>query len=377
MITTATKSVGICRTVFPCPSEAFIVEQANHLRRYSPTFVVGRLLEAVPFKSIAATVPGDLLRERMYMLSRSSHFFADRAALQQLPLLHAHFGPDGVYAMALAESLDIPLIVTYHGFEAVASKLALWLSREVMNYQFLIHENALKHRVSAIVVVSDFVRRRLLAKGYPAEKIVLHYIGVDTEKFSPARQKPDERYILSVGRHTRRKGIATLLTAFARIARQHPEVTLVQVGAGPLSAELHALAARLGIAERVRFLGAQPHGRVLELMKGAEIFSLPSQTSGSGDSEALGIVFNEASACAVPVVSTLHGGIPEAVLDGETGMLVPERDDRALADRLDILLRDRALARRMGQRGREYMLDQFDIRRQTADLEAIYDRFSA
>ncbi len=140
-----------------------------------------------------------------------------------------------------------------------------------------------------------------------------------------------------------------------------------------MTAGLNALATALGINNCVRFLGAQPHETVLNLMRGAEIFALPSQTAKNGDSEALGIVFNEASACGVPIVSTWHGGIPEAVLDGETGFLVPERDDAALAEKLDTLLSDRALGEKMGQRGREFVCEVFDIRKQTVKLEGIYD----
>jgi glycosyltransferase involved in cell wall biosynthesis len=176
-----------------------------------------------------------------------------------------------------------------------------------------------------------------------------------------------------VGRHTEKKGIDTLLEAFARLRDKHKDVGLIQVGAGPLTDKLVSMARVLGIERETTFLGAQPPGRVLELMQSAEIFCLPSRTARSGDSEALGIVFNEASACGLPIASTNHGGIPEAVIDGETGFLVPEGDSRALAEKLDILLSDRGLRAAMGARGRELACDSFDIRKQSAKLEAFYD----
>lgn len=111
-------------------------------------------------------------------------------------------------------------------------------------------------------------------------------------------------------------------------------------------------------------------------MQMAEVFCLPSRTAASGDSEGLGIVFNEASACALPVVATRHGGIPEAVLHGETGLLVPEGDAPALATALDAVLSDRSLGARLGHRGREYVRERFDARRQGARLETIYDAVS-
>jgi colanic acid/amylovoran biosynthesis glycosyltransferase len=108
-------------------------------------------------------------------------------------------------------------------------------------------------------------------------------------------------------------------------------------------------------------------------MQQAEIFALPSQTAKSGECEGLPIVILEASACAVPVVSTYHSGIPEAVIDGETGFLVLEKDARCLAQKLDILLSDRSLGKKMGAQGRELIDEKFDIRQQTAKLETIYN----
>lgn len=148
---------------------------------------------------------------------------------------------------------------------------------------------------------------------------------------------------------------------------------LIQVGTGPLTDNLLVLAEVLGIKNRVRFLGSQSHAQVLRLMQQAEIFALPSQTAKNGDCEGLPIVIKEASACGLPVVATWHSGIPEAVLDGETGFLVAERDDKSLAEKLDFLLSDRTLSQKMGQRGRELICDMFDISKQTRKLEAIYD----
>jgi colanic acid/amylovoran biosynthesis glycosyltransferase len=133
------------------------------------------------------------------------------------------------------------------------------------------------------------------------------------------------------------------------------------------------LANTLGIAERVHFLGARSSDEVRQLMQHCALFVLPSQTAENGDSEALGIVFNEASACGIPVVSTRHGGIPEAVLHGETGLLVDERDDRALAEAMDQILGDPELGNKLGNRGREYVCDVFDLSKQTAKLEDIYE----
>lgn len=367
------KEIGIYVRAFPRISEAFIVEQAHGLMRYEPTFISSTILRETPFKNVSIS-RNDILciKQIIHLLTRSPKFFCHLKSVN-ISLIHAHFGIDGVYAMALAEKLKVPFLVTFHGYDITICRTAIWRTGKFLYYQLLFYEEELKKKASAFIAVSNFIRTKLLEKGYPEEKIIQHYIGVDTTKFSPLSRKSDKRYILCVGRHTQKKGIDTLLRAFARIARKYPSVSLIQVGTGPMTADLKALATVLGINNRVSFLGAQPHETVLNLMRGAEVFALPSQTAKNGDSEALGIVFNEASACGVPIVSTWHGGIPEAVLDGETGLLVPEKDDAALAEKLDTLLSDRALGTKMGQRGREFVCEVFDIRKQTIKLEAIYD----
>jgi glycosyltransferase involved in cell wall biosynthesis len=368
-------SIGIYLRAFPRISEAFVTEQAHHLQKYQPTFVASTLLKATSLPHVSLSEDDKFkFKQLNHVLTRNPDLFEDHwSVLSNLALIHAHFGPNGVYAMALAEKLKIPLVVTFHGYDITLTRQAVWRTGKFLYYQLLWHEEELKKKTSAFIAVSEFIGNKLIEEGYPQSKIIQHYIGVDTVKFSPTNHQADQRYILCVGRHTAKKGIDTLLRAFARIASKHSDVMLWQVGQGSLTGKLKALTKQLGIENQVRFWGAQPHERVLQLMQQAEIFALPSQVAPSGECEGLPIVILEASACGVPVVSTYHSGIPEAVIDGETGFLVSEKDDCALAEKLDILLSDRTLGKQMGQQGRELINQKFDIKKQTAKLEAIYD----
>ncbi|MDJ0691591.1 MAG: glycosyltransferase [Xenococcaceae cyanobacterium MO_188.B32] len=369
------KQIGIYVRTFPRISEAFITEQAQNLTQYEPTFIASTLLQETPFPSISLS-QNDFwkIKQITHTLTCFPNLFSRYFELiSKLDLIHAHFGPNGVYAMALAEKLKIPFLVTFHGYDITLTRQAIWRTGKLLYYQLLFHEQELKTKASAFIAVSNFIRHKLIEQGYPQEKIIQHHIGVNTAKFVPPSQKADERYILCVGRHTEKKGIDTLLRAFARIAAKHPRVTLLQVGKGELTTELQKLTLQLGINNQVRFLGAQPHEKVMQLMQQAEIFALPSQVAKSGECEGLPMVILEASACGIPVVSTYHSGIPEAVIDGETGFLVSEKDDKSLAEKLDILLSDRALGKKMGEQGRDLINEKFDIRKQTIKLEAIYD----
>lgn len=368
------KSIGIYLRTFPRISEAFTIEQAQHLSQYQPTFVTNTLLEETELPCVALSQRDRFkLKQIAYTLTRDPNLFRDRwSALREMSLIHAHFGPNGVLAMPLAQKLKIPLLVTFHGYDITLNRRNIWRTGKLLYYQLLIHEAELQRQAKGFIAVSRFIQQKLIERGYPPEKILLHYIGVDTDKFSPLKQPAEERYLLCVGRHTEKKGIDTLLRAFAQIAHKHPDVVLLQVGQGELTSNLQALTRQLGIENQVRFLGAQPHHQVKQLMQQAEVFALPSQVARSGECEGLPIVILEASACGVPVVATYHSGIPEAVIDGETGFLVAEKDDLALAEKLDILLGDRALGKTMGRQGRELMNEKFDLRQQTNKLEAIY-----
>jgi glycosyltransferase involved in cell wall biosynthesis len=359
------------RKKVPLTSETFIFSQAASLQKYTPLFLTARLLEEIPFEVIQAkkwNLPK--LDEFFYLLTRSPHYFSHSAA-QRISLIHSHFGTDAAYAMPLAEELKIPFLVSFYGFDTTVSLKTLL--RSPLSLQFLLYEEQLKKKGSFFLPCSKSLQENLLNRGYPKEKVVLHYMGTDTQKFSPAKHPKDERYILCVGRHTEKKGIGTLLKAYARISQKHPEVTLIQVGSGSMTQSLKKLTAELNIENKVKFLGSQSYDVVKELYKGAEVFALPSQTAKDGDCEGLPSVILEASSCGVPILSTWHSGIPEVVLDGTTGFLVPEKDDVALADKLDSLLTDQSLAKDMGQQGRDFICKNFDARKQIQKLEAIYD----
>ncbi|WP_019503575.1 glycosyltransferase [Pleurocapsa sp. PCC 7319] len=370
-----TKPIGIYLRTFPRVSEAFVTEQAQYLKQYQPTYITDTLLQKTPLPHVALSQDDRFrLKQITHTVTRSPEVFRSYwSHLSNLALIHAHFAPNGVYIMSLAEQLNIPLVVTVHGYDITLNRQAVWRTGKLLYYQLLWHEETLKQRTQVFIAVSDFIREKLIAQGYPQEKIIKHYIGVNTDKFCPSNQLAKERYILCVGRHTEKKGIDTLLRAFAKIVAKYPDIYLFQVGQGALTSKLKRLTKQLGIENRVRFLGPKPHEQVLQLVQKAEIFALPSQVAKTGECEGLPIVILEASACGVPVVSTYHSGIPEAVIDGQTGFLVSEKDDQALAEKLDILLSDRSLGQQMGKQGRKLIKERFDIGKQTAKLEGIYD----
>lgn len=372
MSTTSNRCVALLRHQLFLPSEVFIAEQARALTRFAP-LLIGRALCGRPAAGLRYHVPsaGPLAQLR-YVLQRDPQFFLPELEAHRPALVHAHFGVEAVYGMRLAERLGVPLVTTFHGFDATLRSSVLLTSRKPTWVQYRLNRSALKRGGALFIAVSQFVAARLARLGFPAARTHAHYIGVDlAELAAPVAGR--EPVVLHVARLVEQKGTAFLLEAFAQIARKHGHAQLVVIGAGPERQRLAERAAALGIEARVQWLGAQPHAEVKRWLKKAAVFCLPGCTTADGATEGLGLVLVEAAASGVPVVATRHGGIPEAVHDGVTGHLVPERDVGALADGLDALLSSESLRCRMGEASVAFAQRRFDLHRQTRALEQLYE----
>ena len=374
-MSSAKPCVAVLRHQLFLPSEVFIAEQALALRRFAP-LLVGRTLAGPPRADVDYHVPkAGAFAQLRYVLGRNPRLFMPELERRRPVLVHAHFGVEAVYGMEIAARLDVPLVTTFHGFDATLRAMELLKSRKLTWIQYLRKRMDLCRRGALFIGVSKFIVARLEELGVPVDRTQLHYIGVDTRAFESRDRnvEPESRLvILHVARLVEKKGTAYLLDAFAKIAAHHPRAELVVIGTGPLGGRLQQRAAKLGIGARVRWLGAQPHAAVREWLQRTAVLCLPSCTAANGDSEGLGIVLLEAAASGVPVVATRHGGIPEAVEDGSTGYLVPERDAASLGAALDALLAGESLRARMGQEARRLVRERFDLHSQTDRLEELY-----
>ena len=208
--------------------------------------------------------------------------------------------------------------------------------------RFALERRSLR-RAASVVFTSAHIQRLADARGYPVRRGIVIPNGVDPRVFSPAPRRDDgPPIVLFVGRFDDQKGIDVLLEAWRRM---DGEAELRLAGAGWKEAEYRDLASRLGLS-RVVFEGHVPRGRVPALLAQARLLVLPSRY------ENFPLSLLEAMSCAVPVVTTRVGGIPEMVADGETGLLVAPGDPEALAAALRRLVGDPALARRLGDAGR-------------------------
>src|SRR6266545_2906744 len=188
------------------------------------------------------------------------------------------------------------------------------------------------------------------------------------------RTSSTSRSITGVGRLVEKKGFCYLVDAVARLRKDGAEVELDLVGAGPEEAALRAQVQDLGLERAVRFLGPLPQHRTREVVRGAAVLAAPCLVGVDGNRDGLPTVLIESMAVGTPVVTTPVTGIPEAVLDGQTGLLVPERDPATLADAVRRVLEDPELARDLVTNGRRHVEAAFDARRNTSELLALFRR---
>ncbi len=357
-------------------SEPFIAAQAQHLRRYRPLYV-GRKRFGLPPDGASSLALEDLYKRfalpriGWQMITGNMRPYLRLMERQRPSVIHAHFGIEGVSALPLALRLEIPLVTTFHGFDATLKTHAMLGSPAWFRYPLL--RRKLAREGDLFLCASSFIRERLLAMGFPESRTHTHYIGVDCRAIRPREDFEERPVILHVARLVEVKGTRHLLRAFATVAQRYDGVQLLIIGDGPLRRPLQALAAAAGIRDRVEFLGALPHADVLAWMRKAAMLVLPGIRTATGREEGLGMVLLEAAATGLPVIGSRVGGIPECILDGRTGFLVPERDDAALAERMGELLEDPVKRRQMGTAGRALVERRFDIERQTEALESLYD----
>lgn len=261
--------------------------------------------------------------------------------------IHAHFADDNlVFAAAISEWAGAPYGFTVHGYDV--------RDDPIPPARF----KSLAEGARAIVTVSENYKRLLAEKyAFRPERIYVAYNGIRFEKFRPSPKRPASGLLrlISVGRLVHIKGHDILLDALSEVSRRGHDVQLQIVGDGRLRGKLEAQVRRLGMERRTEFLGALSQEEVIAHLNASDILVMPSRD------ESFGVACVEAMAMELPVIASRVGGLPEVVLDGETGLLFDPGEATQLADAIVFLLthpEDRAA---MGQKGREVALAKFAL----------------
>jgi colanic acid/amylovoran biosynthesis glycosyltransferase len=287
-------------------------------------------------------------------------------------VVHIYFGHIGVHLLPFLELEDRPpAVVSFHGADAQID-LDRPVFRAAMQRVF--------SQAARLLVRSESLGERLIAHGAPEEKIRLHRTGLPLGEIAfRQREAPadGEWRVLQACRLIPKKGLLTSLRAFAQFAAHWPKAKFIIAGTGPMLEELTQTAASMGLGEKVCFVGFIAQAELRKWEAASHLFLHPSELGPDGDQEGVPNAMLEAMASGLPVLATKHGGIPEAVEHGVSGLLVAERDSDGLARELIDLAEDRVRYATMGAAAARRVAEEFDLRIQTRRLEGIYAEYDA
>ena len=268
-------------------------------------------------------------------------------------------------------------------FAGMAARTAFWIARFFpITFSFTAHANDIfapknfeigldKLVGSACVIITEtdfsekFLRERFPERGDRIHRI---YNGLDLAEFRRATFSSDPPLIIAIGRLIAKKGFADLIRACALLVERGRSFRCEIFGEGPLENQLRAQIEELGLQERIQLPGAKPQHELRARLGAASVFVLPSAPEIDGGMDNLPTVIMEAMATGLPVVSTTIGGIPEMVVENETGFLVQPGDEVALAGAIEKVTNDRLLGQRLGQAGYERAQNLFSIEKNVRDF---------
>ncbi|MFD2244911.1 glycosyltransferase [Pontibacter ruber] len=294
-------------------------------------------------------------RLRLLFKKKFAYYNLDKKLKNKyLDVAFIEYGTTSVLIQDFLVSRKIPFIVHFHGFD-ITSSLNDFYYRTELKKVFAV--------AIYVIAASNHIKRLLILQGCPSSKIKVIKLGIDAAIYEPLPW--DQRFKLNpsiafLGRLTPKKNPIALLHAFKLVVDKLPNTTLSIIGDGPLRKEVELTINSLGLAKSTTLYGALSRDKSLPILNRHWIYAQHSVTSYQGDQEGFAISIAEAAALNIPVVSTLHNGIPENVIDGETGFLVKEYDYEEMANKIILLLEDVELIKRFGEAGRTNVIKELN-----------------
>jgi colanic acid/amylovoran biosynthesis glycosyltransferase len=356
-----------------------IYRQITALTRVRPVVITQKREEAERFPFGAVTVvpkpATHFLRRFWFKQVRSAPWQLSAGEVNSLrrvlgrenaSLLHIYFGHIAVHLLPLIRSWPRPVVASFHGADVMVD-LEKPAYREATTRML--------EAVRLVLVRSESLGEAVRTLGCPPEKIRVQRTGIpigDIPFRSRAWPTDGAWHLVQACRLIEKKGLRTSLRAFADFAKQHPRAKFTIAGEGPLLEELQRAARELGVAEKISFPGFISQHELRDLFYDAHLFIHPSETGADGNQEGVPNSMLEAMASGLPVFATTHGGIPEAIENGVSGVLVPEGDQAALSRALLGAVARPDVLTKLAERGAAVVAEKFEQNAQVRKLENYY-----
>lgn len=355
---------------FTEPSETFIVNQINSATSFRHAVFTMKHLNHLKVNADLYFPSHQLNSFDLKFLKKKSLVFFQKKINDINPeVIHSHFLTDASFFASLTAKYNIPKICSCYGYDVTKFPKKFGLLARLY-YQRVFKQYDL------FLAMSENMRENLIKIGCPPEKIRVHYHGIKVNSFDIERKYSgkDEFTLLTIAQLDPTKGHITTLKSIKRLLTLRPDINLRYdiVGEGPLEEEIRSYIKTENLDQIVRFHGFVKHGTAFnKILSNADVFVHPCETV-NGAIEGIPGAIVEAMSAGLPVISTLHGGIPAVINDGKTGFLVKEFDNNKIADILNTLYGDAEKRRVIGEMARDFAAKNLAISQKSKDLEGIY-----
>lgn len=348
-------------------SETFIQAHKKYLKNKVFYYYGRRNIQLEGASPLATPWERRILNLKRRFLKKPGTFVRDAIILKSLKennidVVLAEYGTHAHHILSAIKKAGLPMVVHFHGFDASITEVV----QKHNNYKE-VFQYAVK-----VIAVSKKMEQMLLEMGCPSEKLVYNVYGPQPE-FLEVQPNFTKKQFVAIGRFTDKKAPYYTILAFKKAIEKHSEAKLIMAGDGQLLNTCKNLVKHLGIEAQVEFPGIIAPERYRQVLAESLGFVQHSITAESGDMEGTPLAILEASAAGIPVISTIHAGIPDVIIHGETGLLCEEHEVDTMAKNMTNLLEDTSYAKQLGRAGKKNILANFSMERHISALQEILE----
>lgn len=291
-------------------------------------------------------------------LNSEEEIFFKSLKSNNIQVVLAHYGTTAHKIKKICEKASIPLVVHFHGFDASTYSVI----KNCNNYSEVFQYT------SKVIAVSQVMKQKLIELGCSEDKIVLNPYG-SNDSFFNIKASFSKPQFIAVGRFVNKKAPYLTILAFKKVIEKYPEMKLIMGGDGMLLETCKNIVNYYGLGDNIIFKGIISPDEYINYLSNSLAFIQHSVTAENGDMEGTPVAVLEASAAGVPIISTIHAGIPDVIINGETGLLSKEHDVEQMSINILRVIENPELAKEMGRKGRENIKNNFSMDRYINNLQ--------
>lgn len=354
------------KTTYLNRSETFIDRLVRNHQEFKPviaTCYAGSYTDGLNIYEMPKNGLSGLKNTLRLKLNSSPDFLYDVFEKEQPDIVHGHFGLDSYRLIPLIKKVRVPFIVNFYGHDVI---------RLPQEFGWTTRYNRLKNYMDCAIAGSEDMKRNLSKLGFDQSIIRTIKLAVNLEKIQFQQREKAEPKIMMVGRLVEKKGFTYALKAVSMLYKEVPNIEMNIFGDGELMDDLKKETQTLGIENHVNFRGFANNPEIIDQLYKHDMLIVPSVQAKDGDREGIPQTTVEGMASGIPVITSDHAGLPELVINGETGLTVPERNPEVIKNAILKLIDDSNLVKMISLNGRKIVEREHNIKTQVQKTETLY-----